>query len=50
MTELIQFVLTVGGFVLFISLGFFFGRRAERRHFRNLRRREAIYQDLMTTQ
>jgi uncharacterized protein YbjQ (UPF0145 family) len=49
-TELIQFVLTVGGFFLFISLGFFFGRRAERRHFRDLRRREAAFQDVMTTQ
>ena len=37
-------------FVIFISLGFTFGRAAERRHFAQLRRREAACQNIVTTQ
>lgn len=44
--EIIAFV----SFLIFMSLGFFFGRRAERRHFYNLQQRELDRRDVVTTQ
>ena len=50
MAEQFQFFVTVGGFLLFMSLGFFFGRRAERQHFKYLRWRESLLEDVIATQ
>jgi uncharacterized protein YbjQ (UPF0145 family) len=46
----VSFLITFASFLVFITLGFFFGRSAERRHFANLKTREMARRYVVTTQ
>ena len=47
---MIELALTLGSFIVFITLGFIFGRRAERRHFADIQSREAQMSGFTATQ
>jgi uncharacterized protein YbjQ (UPF0145 family) len=50
MSDLIELAITFGTFCALIMLGLLFGRRAEKRHFRELEQREARMQHMLATQ
>lgn len=50
MADLLELAVAVGTFVLLICVGLFFGRRAEKRHFRDLEQREGRLQHVFATQ
>lgn len=47
--EILQFGLAIGGSIGLIAIGWFFGRRTEKRHLADLDRREALVKDMIVT-